>query len=430
MERGAQIVQIPQKIIDEMISRRRDFHKYPERGWAEFRTTAVCADALLKLGWRVRFADEFIEPERVMGREVDAAAEKRRALEQGAPAETLSRIGEYTGLCAELRCGGGPLTVMRFDIDCVETAESAEASHRPAALGFASVNAGLSHSCGHDGHAAVGLALAETLSSARQKLRGTIRFIFQPAEEGVRGGYACAPLAAGADCFIAMHLGLGLPTGHICGGTGGFLCSTKFDAEFTGRAAHAGGEPERGRNALLAASQAALAIHSIAPHSGGLMRVNVGTLTAGTGRNVVPPHALMKIETRGENDEIASYAYERAQAALRGAAIMYGAELSVKKQGETITAESDEKLAKLVTDEALTVPGVTRAEPYRKISVSDDACWLMRETQKSGGLATYISVGADTTAGHHNGAFDLDEAALPIALELLYKTTLRLNAAQ
>lgn len=422
-------MEIPQKIIEEMTARRRDFHKYPERGWAEFRTTAVCADALLKLGWRVRFADEFIEPERVMGREVDAAAEKRRALEQGATAETLSRIGEYTGLCAELRCGCGPLTVMRFDIDCVETAESAEASHRPAALGFASVNAGLSHSCGHDGHAAVGLALAETLSSARQKLRGTIRFIFQPAEEGVRGGYACAPLAAGADSFIAMHLGLGLPTGHICGGTGGFLCSTKFDAEFTGKAAHAGGEPERGRNALLAAAQAALAIHSTAPHSGGVMRVNVGVLRAGEGRNVVPPHALMKIETRGENDEIASYAYERAIQSLKGAAQMYGAELSVKKQGETITAESDEKLARIVADEALSIPGVTKTELLRRMPGSDDACWLMRETQKNGGLATYVCIGADTAAGHHNGAFDLDEAALPIALEVLYRTVMRINRA-
>ncbi len=430
MERGAQIVRIPQKIIDEMISRRRDFHKYPERGWTEFRTTAVCVDVLARLGWRVRFADEFIEPERVMGREVDAAAEKRRALEQGAPADALARIGEYTGLCAELRCGCGPLTVMRFDIDCVETAESAEASHRPAALGFASVNAGLSHSCGHDGHAAIGLALAEMISENAKNLRGTVRLIFQPAEEGVRGGFAFAGLARGADYFIALHLGLGLPTGCVCGGTGGFLCSTKFDAEFTGRAAHAGGEPERGRNALLAAAQAALAIHSTAPHSGGVMRVNVGVLRAGEGRNVVPPHALMKIETRGKNADVASYAYERAQAALRGAAQMYGAELAIKKQGETITAESDEKLAKLVSDEALSVRGVTKAELYRKMPGSDDACWLMRETQKNGGLATYVCVGADAPAGHHNGAFDLDEAALPIALELLYKTTLRLNAAQ
>lgn len=428
MERGVQIVRIPQKIIDEMISRRRDFHKYPERGWAEFRTTAVCADALLKLGWRVRFADEFIEPERVMGREVDAAAEKQRALEQGAPADMLARIGEYTGLCAELG-EGAPLTVLRFDIDCVETAESDGPSHRPAALGFASVNDGLSHSCGHDGHAAIGLALAEIISENAKNLRGTVRLIFQPAEEGVRGGFAFAGLARGADYFIAMHLGLGLPTGCVCGGTGGFLCSTKFDAEFTGEAAHAGGEPERGRNALLAAAQAALAIHSIAPHSGGVMRVNVGVLRAGEGRNVVPPHALMKIETRGENGEIASYAYERAVQSLKGAAQIYGAELSVKKQGETITAESDEKLARIVADEALSIPGVTKTELFRRMPGSDDACWLMRETQKNGGLATYVCIGADTPAGHHNGAFDLDEAALPIALETLHRAVMRINRA-
>ena len=419
---------LPQKIIDKMTARRRDFHKHPERGWAEFRTTSICADVLERLGWRVRFADEFIEPERVMGREVDAAAEKRRALEQGAPADTLARIGEYTGLCAELG-EGAPLSVLRFDIDCVETAESDGPSHRPAALGFASVNAGLSHSCGHDGHAAIGLALAEMISENAKDLRGTVRLIFQPAEEGVRGGFAFAGLARGADYFIAAHLGLGLPTGCVCGGTGGFLCSTKFDAKFTGKAAHAGGEPERGRNALLAAAQAALAIHSIAPHSGGVMRVNVGVLRAGEGRNVVPPHALMKIETRGENGEIASYAYERAEAALRGAAQMYGAELAIKKQGETITAESDEKLAKLVADEALSVSGVTKAKLYRKMPGSDDACWLMREAQKGGGLATYICVGADTPAGHHNGAFDLDEAALPIALEVLYGTVMRINRA-
>lgn len=412
-----------------MTARRRDFHKYPERGWTEFRATAICAEALERLGWRVRFADEFIEPARIMGRDIDAAAEKRRALAQGAPAEVMRRIGEYTGLCAELG-EGSPLTVMRFDIDCVETAESAEPSHRPAALGFASVNAGLSHSCGHDGHAAIGLALAEMLANERQNLRGTVRLLFQPAEEGVRGGYAFAPLARGADHFIASHLGLGLPTGVVCGGMGGFLCSTKFDAEFTGRAAHAGGEPERGRNALLAAAQAALAIHSIAPHSGGVMRVNVGVLSAGEGRNVVPPHALMKIETRGENDETAAYAYERAEAALKGAALMYGAELAVTKQGETTAAESDEKLARIITDEAASVPGVTGTQLHRRISVSDDACWLMRETQKSGGLAAYACFGADAPAGHHNGAFDLDEAALPIALETLYKTAVRLNAAE
>ena len=159
------------------------------------------------------------------------------------------------------------------------------------------------------------------------------------------------------------------------------------------------------------------------------MRVNVGVLRAGEGRNVVPPHALMKIETRGENDEIASYAYERAVQSLKGAAQMYGAELSIKKQGETITAESDEKLARIVADEALSIPGVTKTEIFRRMPGSDDACWLMQETQKNGGLATYVCIGADTAAGHHNGAFDFDEAALPIALETLHRAVMRINRA-
>ena len=108
---------------------------------------------------------------------------------------------------------------------------------------------------------------------------------------------------------------------------------------------------------------------------------------------------------------------------------MYGAELSVKKQGETITAESDEKLARIVADEALSIPGVTKTEIFRRMPGSDDACWFMRETQQSGGLATYVCIGADTAAGHHNGAFDFDEAALSIALETLHRAVMRINRA-
>ena len=418
---------LPQKIIDKMTARRRDFHKHPERGWAEFRTTAVCADALLKLGWRVRFADEFIEPERVMGREVDAAAEKRRALEQGAPADTLARIGKYTGLCAELG-EGAPLSVLRFDIDCVETAESDVPSHRPAALGFASVNAGLSHSCGHDGHAAIGLALAEMLSENAQNLRLYV-YLFS------RQKRACAAATPSRALRAARTISSQCTWDSDCRRD---AYAEAPEASYVRRSSTRSSRERRrtreaslsaGATRLLAAAQAALAIHSIAPHSGGVMRVNVGVLRAGEGRNVVPPHALMKIETRGENGEIASYAYERAVQSLKGSAQMYGAELSVKKQGETITAESDEKLARIVADEALSIPGVTKTEIFRRMPGSDDACWFMRETQQSGGLATYVCIGADTAAGHHNGAFDFDEAALSIALETLHRAVMRINRA-
>lgn len=71
------------------------------------------------------------------------------------------------------------------------------------------------------------------------------------------------------------------PTGSVCGGIGGFLCSTKFGADFRGVGAHAGGKPKREKNALLAAAAAAVNMHAISPHSGGATRVNVGVLNAG-----------------------------------------------------------------------------------------------------------------------------------------------------
>lgn len=417
------------KTREEMKRRRRDFHRHAETGWAEFRTTALAADVLTELGCHVRFGGEFFRPEDVMGRGIDVAAEKKRAVAQGANPETVQRMGEYTGLCAEFDTGlAGPVTVLRFDIDCVDVTEAADEGHLPAREGFASINPGRMHSCAHDAHTAIGLALAELLHK-EQALRGKIRLLFQPAEEGVRGGYAMLKAGMGddADYFIAQHLGLGKPTGIVYGGLNGFLCTTKFDAEFSGVGAHAGGEPQKGRNALLAAASAALNLHAIAPHSEGATRINVGVLNAGEGRNVIAPKALMKIETRGENDALAGYVYDNAVRVLEGAAAMYGVSLKITKQGEANSAGSSPELAALISGIAAETPGVRETGSSSPMSGSDDACWLMKRVQERGGQAAYVGVGATTAAGHHNDRFDFDEAAMDIALELLLRTVIKLN---
>jgi aminobenzoyl-glutamate utilization protein A len=411
-----------------MIARRRDFHQYPEAGWEEYRTTAKIAEILMALQYDVHFASECLKPADVMGHTADVKAEQKRAVEQGANPSLVRLCGDYTGLYADFDTQRpGPFTVLRFDIDCVETAESESPNHRPFREGFASRNPGRCHACGHDGHTAIGLALAELLKEDRG-LKGKIRLIFQPAEEGVRGGYAMTQggILDGADYFFALHLGLGFPGGAVYGGLGGFLCSTKFDAAFTGYGAHAGMEPEKGRNALLGAATAAINLYAIAPHSGGKTRINVGVLTAGEGRNVIPPKAYMKIETRGETNETAEYIYRRSVEILEGSANMFGLDLVIAKQGETNTAESSPDLAELVAEEARSLPGIT-AEPFRRMSGSDDATWMMKRVQDGGGKAVYIAVGAAISAGHHNEAFDFDEAALPVALETLYRTIKRLH---
>lgn len=420
---------ISKSISEEMRRRRRDFHRYAETGWTEFRTTAVIAEILEALGYSVHFGGDFFKPEDIMGRAIDADAEKRRAVEQGANPETVKKIGEYTGLYAELDTGEpGPVTALRFDIDCVDTQEAADESHLPAREGFASVNAGRMHACGHDAHAAIGLALAELLKTERN-LKGKIRLLFQPAEEGVRGGYAMmrAGLVNDADFFIAAHLGLGKPTGEVCGGMDGFLCTTKMDAEYKGVGAHAGGEPQKGRNALLAAASAALNLHAIAPHSRGITRINVGSLNAGEGRNVIAPKALMKIETRGENNELASYVYDNAVRVLEGAARMYGVSLTITKQGEANGADSSPELASVISEIAGEAPGVNNVSSECRMSGSDDACWLMKRVQDNGGQAVYIGIGATLAAGHHNDHFDIDENAMDVAAEVLLGAVKRIN---
>ena len=421
---------MPKSLIEKMTAYRRDFHMYPETGWTEFRTTAKIAEALYACGYDVHYSAEFLKPQYILGRNIDCDAEVSRAISQGASPEIIKKMDGLTGLYAELDTGyDGPVTALRFDIDCVDVSETTDTSHFPVIEKFASKNQGRMHSCAHDGHAATGLVLAECLLECRDKLCGKIRFIFQPAEEGVRGGYAMTSsgIVDDADNFIAMHYGLGAPTGFVYGGTKGFLCSTKFDVAFKGKSAHAGGEPEKGRNALLAAAAAALNLHAIPPHSGGATRINVGVLNAGEGRNVVPQHALMKVETRGATNDTAAYMYERSQEVLKGAAEMYGVELTATKQGETITAESSDSLSKLIADAAAAVEGVKKACPERTMSGSDDACWMMKNVQEHGGAASYVTVGADLKAGHHNDHFDFDERAMPIALELLRNVILKIN---
>lgn len=418
------------KVFNKTVERRRDFHKYPETGWAEFRTTSKIAETLINAGMDVRFAGDFVEMGYVLGRNADIETQIRRAVSQGASPEIIEKMKGLTGLTAEIDTGRpGPVTAIRFDIDCVDTTETEDASHLPRQLGFNSVNPNCMHACAHDGHAAVGMTLAEELFSERSSLRGKVRFIFQPAEEGARGGYAFvrSGVADDADYFLTIHLGLGNPTGTVFGGTDGFLYSTKIDADYKGVGAHAGAEPQKGKNALLAAASAALSIHGIAPSPDGLTRTNVGVLNAGDGRNVVPPKAHMKIETRGATEDAALYIYRAVIRILHGAAEMYDVKLTTKKCGEAISASSDRDLAKIVADAAASVCGVKSTDLIQPMAGSDDACWMMKKVQDNGGKATYIGIGADTKAGHHNDHFDFDESAMLIAFGVLYRTVFVLN---
>lgn len=270
---------LPAGLNERLIAWRRDFHQHAETGWTEFRTTSAIIGVLRDLGWDTVFGPELHDDVSRLG-VPDAevlAGERERAVAQGADPELIETMGEgFTGVLGVLETGRpGPVVCFRFDIDSNDLVELADESHRP----FASANAGAMHGCGHDGHAAIGLGLATTLSEHRDELSGIVKNIFQPAEEGVRGAHSI--VAAGwfddVDLFLATHLKSDDAKGNSVTGSDGYLASTKFDVTFTGIGSHAGGDPEKGKNALSAAASATLGLHSIPRHSGGARTVRSTT---------------------------------------------------------------------------------------------------------------------------------------------------------
>jgi aminobenzoyl-glutamate utilization protein A len=175
---------------DGLIRRRRDLHRHPEAAWTEFRTASTVAAALSAAGYEVRLGEDAVCRRSMLGVPPEAAlsAHMERAAAQGGDPELIERMrGGLTGVVGELRRGEGPVVALRFDMDANGLEEARDHGHRPAREGFASANAGVMHACGHDGHVAMGLGVAELLAGLKDRLRGTVRLIFQPGEEGVRG---------------------------------------------------------------------------------------------------------------------------------------------------------------------------------------------------------------------------------------------------
>ncbi|MBI9046383.1 MAG: amidohydrolase [Anaerolineaceae bacterium] len=412
------------KLSEKMQQIRQDFHKYAEPGWLEFRTASLVARKLTDLGYEIQVGREVIKADERMGLpdpdEIKEAWE--RAHQEGGDVEFLKKMeGGLTGVVATLKNGNGPSVGFRFDMDALYVVESQSKDHRPAKKGFASIHEGIMHACGHDGHVALGLGLAEALPQLKDSFKGTVKLIFQPAEEGVRG--AKSMVAAGVvddlDYVIGSHLYSGLETGKVVTGLSSGTATSKFDALITGSPAHAGGTPQSGKNALLAASTAVLNLYAIPRHADGPTRINVGKLEAGTGRNVICSLAKMLIETRGATIELNEYMVENAERILQHAADMYSCDLEIKAMGAAPVANSDPELVERVKDI------IDQQEEFEVVipekgGGSEDFTYMMQRVQSRGGQALYLGFGADLGGwGHHTAEFDVDESALGKGLLVL-----------
>lgn len=416
----------------QLIATRRDLHTHAESGWTEFRTATHVVERLTALGYEVHYGPEVHNPEHMAGlpSRADLDRHLERAIAQGANPEIARKMaGGFTGVVGILRCGEGPTIGMRFDMDALDITECADENHRPVKEGFASKNAGAMHACGHDTHVSMGLGVAQMMAELKDQLKGTIKMIFQPAEEGVRGARAMveAGVVDDVDYLLGAHIGFAAKeTGLIITGGSGFLATSKIDATFTGVPSHAGAAPEQGRNALLAAATAALNLHAIARHSAGASRINVGVLQAGSGRNVTPANAVLKLETRGATTEIDAYMKANAERVIRAAAEMWDVKVELRPMGSAAGGTSDPELAEIIGQAASETPAVTRIQPTGDLGGSEDYAWMMDRVQSKGGKAAYMMIGSKIAAPHHDSRFDVDEDSLSIGVEVITRAVLKL----
>ena len=408
---------------EECIRIRRDLHTYPEEGWTEFRTTAKAVKYLETEEFKAELGTDIIHPDYVMAYPSQELlmGQRFRAMSQGSDRNIIRRMeekGGYTGAMFTVEGSQpGPTVALRFDMDCMAVEEPQDEAHLPYYMDFASKNEGLMHACGHDAHTAMGMILTRILYENRELLKGRVKVIFQPAEEGVRGARAMTErgILDDADYLFGIHVypakgdQLGLAATQT-----GLYATRKWDVTLTGKTAHAGGAPEEGSNAILAAVNAISAMNGFLQDGRGIGRLNVGTIEGGPGRNVVPGYCRFQAESRGSETVVEERIFEKAKGCVKAAAEMFGCEHEISVCGMSPAGGGDTDFAEEIAEAAgKLVTELKEISPMQvNTGTADDFCFMMERVQSRGGKACYMALLSPLKAGLHNSYYDFDESAL------------------
>ena len=373
-----------QALFETTRALRRDFHRHPELGFNEFRTAGIVTRELNDLGL-----------------------------------EVSTGIGK-TGVVALLEgARPGPVVLARFDMDALPILEETAAE-------YASQNPGVMHACGHDGHTAIGLTVARILEAHREELGGTVKFVFQPAEEGLGG--AEAMLADGVlenprpDYSLALHLWNDQPLGWL-GVTPGpaMAASDRFQVTLTGRGGH-GASPHLAIDPVLAGAQVVTALQSIVARNIDPLKsavVTVTSLAGGEAFNVIPSTVSIRGTIRSFEPQVRSLVMERFHQVVDGVAQAMGCQAQIETWRITPAVVNDLQVTSRVQSVAERLLPECDLDKVGRTMGSEDMAYLMDDIP-----GCYFFIGsADAARGlnapHHNPLFDFDEAALPRAAAMM-----------
>lgn len=370
---------IAQSLEEELIGKRRDFHRHPELACQEHRTSAVIRQYLENLALPVRAC----------------AGTGLVSVIQGMP--------------------GGRTVALRADMDALPLGEEGNKE-------YVSENPGACHACGHDGHMAILMGVASLLSRKTSKFRGKVVLLFQPAEEKLPGG-ARQMIAEGAlqgvDAIFGLHLWQGFPTGSVACLRGAMMAATdEITVTVIGRGGH-GSLPHVTVDPILAASQLVVNFQSIVSRNIDPLKaavVTIGKIEGGSAHNIIPSRVCCYGTVRTFDRMIQSLIEKRIEEIVEGTARTFGAQGVLKYERGYPAVVNDEAMSDLVLQVAERTLGgkcVIDADPV--MGGEDFAYYL----QQIPGAFLFFGMGDGTGFPHHHPAFDIDEKSLPQATFLM-----------
>jgi amidohydrolase len=372
-----------QELFTYTQSMRRDFHAHPELGFREIRTSGIVAKELEALG-----------------------------------IEVTKGVGK-TGVVGFLEgAKPGPTLLLRFDMDALPIAEDTGAE-------YASQNSGVMHACGHDGHTAIGLTVAKMLNEHKNDLAGSIKFCFQPSEEGFNGeevGGAEMMMRDGVldspkvDKTLSLHLWNEKPLGWVHVSKGPVMAGAEqFVIKVTGKGGH-GAAPHTTVDPIVAAAHIITALQTVVSRNVAPLQpavVTVTTIHAGTAFNVIPQEAELTGTIRSFDLTVRKMVLERVEQVVRGVAESLGCKAEIKIVRVTPAVINNDVVASAVQESVRkTLQGIDLdTTPYLTMGAEDMA--FMQE--KVDGC--YFFIGSANKEkrldyGHHHPKFDFDEQAL------------------
>lgn len=373
---------------ERIIGFRRDLHQIPETAFTEQKTSQYAANCLTN---------------------------------QGLPVQT--GIAEQ-GLVGLLETGRpGPTLLLRADMDGLPIQEE-------TGLPFASQHAGLMHACGHDGHMAMLLGTALALNRIKDSLNGSVKFLFQPAEEGPGG--AKPMIEAGVldnprvDYSLGCHLWPHTPEGSIGVRSGPLMAAMdRFDIRITGKGGH-GAMPNLCVDALEVGTQVVSGLQRLVSRKLdplGPAVVTVGTFQAGTAFNVIADQAELSGTTRTFDPRVWETWEERLDQVVSGVCRSMGAAYELRFYPGYPVTSNDPFVTGVVAGCAKQVVGEDRVVVPDQTMGGEDFSFFL---QRSRGCFVFLGVGREGGASVHNPRFDFNEEVLLLGVKTYCLAALKL----